>query len=102
MLTEPFPIVFRMKHERILRNLIYTTWNDSWYQADKAVKDWYSEFDEWFYSGFKDTKAYNIWQEGLIYLENNLDQYIQRDAQGRADGLTFFIKSYRVGPMKGK
>lgn len=102
LLTEPFPIVFRMKHERILRNLIYTTWNDSWYQADKAVKDWYSEFDEWFYSGFKDTKAYNIWQEGLVYLENNLDQYIQRDAQGRADGLTFFIKSYRVGPMKGK
>lgn len=94
------PTTFRMYHERILRTLIYTTWNDDWYQADKAVKDWYSEFDAWFYEGFSDTKAFHVWKDGLSYLEQNLKPYVKIDKNGQADGLELFFRIYPIGPMK--
>jgi len=91
---------YRLIHERILRTLLYTTWDNNWYQADKAIKDWYSEFDAWFYEGFANTKAFHVWKDGLSYLENNLDGYIRKDEAGAADGLQGFFKTYTIGPMK--
>lgn len=94
------PSNYRMIHERLLRTIIYTTWDDNWYQADKAVKDWYSEFDAWFYEEFSDTNAFNIWKDGLNFLESQLTQYIKRDATGTADGLSSFSHVYMVAPMR--
>jgi hypothetical protein len=94
------PTTFRLVHERILRTLIYSTWNNDWYQADKAVKDWYSEFDAWFYEGFADTNAFHVWKDGLNYLEASLGPYIKKDEQGNADGLQSFFRTYAIGPMK--
>jgi len=99
LLTEPYAKVFRLVHERILRTMLYTTWDNNWYQADKAIQDWYSEFDAWFYEGFSDTKAYHIWKEGLTYLEDNLKPYIVKDSNDRADGLLGFMHSYQVGKI---
>lgn len=99
LLTEPYAKVFRLVHERILRTLIYSTWDNNWYQADKAIQDWYSEFDAWFYEGFSDTTAYHIWKEGLKYLEDNINPYIVKDKNDRADGLLSFIHSYQVGKI---
>jgi hypothetical protein len=79
---------------------LYTTWDNHWYQADKAVKDWYSEFDQWFYEGFNDTRAHDIWMDGLKYLEHNLKPYVQRDETNRADGLINFVHQYEIGKMK--
>lgn len=98
-LTEPYPVVYRFKHERLLRTIIYTTWDNDWYQADKAVQDWYSEFDAWFYEGFSDTKAYAVWQEGLKYLESNLKPYLVTDKNNRVDGLLGFVHTYKIGAM---
>jgi hypothetical protein len=94
------PTTYRMIHERILRTLIYTTWNDDWYQADKAVKDWYSEFDAWFYEGFSDTKAFHVWKDGLSYLEQSLGGYIKKDENGQSDGLYSFFQYHKIGSMK--
>lgn len=91
---------YRLIHERILRTLLYTTWNDNWYQADKAVKDWYSEFDAWFFEGFSETKAVHAWKDGLLYIEQHLGPYVKKDENGRADGLHSFHNHYKVGPMK--
>ena len=94
------PTTYRLVHERILRTLIYTTWNNDWYQADKAVKDWYSEFDAWFYEGFADTNAFHVWKDGLSYLEQSLGPYVKKDENGRADGLHSFFQHHKIGPMK--
>jgi hypothetical protein len=93
------PESYRFVHERILRGLLYTTWDNNWYQADKAVKDWYSEFDAWFYNGYSDTKAFRIWQEGLQYLENNLGPYVKKAKDGTADALISLSQTYLVGPI---
>jgi hypothetical protein len=91
---------FRYVHERVLRGIIYTTWDNNWYQADKAVKDWWSEFDSWFYDGHANSKAFMVWKEGIDYLEDILDPYIKRDEAGIADGLKGYTHVYPIAPMK--
>lgn len=90
---------FRYVHERVLRGIIYTTWDNNWYQADKAVKDWWSEFDSWFYDGHANSKAFMVWKEGIDYLEDILDLYIKRDEAGIADGLKGYTHVYPISPM---
>jgi len=91
------PERFRIVHERLLRSLLYTTWNDSWYQSDKATKDWYSEFDDWFIKGHEGNTAHHVWLEGLSYVQNNLSPYIKLDAAGKADGLISYSHDYCLG-----
>lgn len=90
---------FRLVHERLLRNIIYSTWDQNWYQADKATKDWYSEFDHWFIDGFKGTRQHNIWKEGLDYVTENAKNFINI-SQGNADGLKSFGFHFLIGEMK--
>lgn len=92
--------VIRLVHERLLRPLLYTTWNNDWYQADKALKDWYSEFDQWFFDEYDNTNAAKIWHLGIDYVTNTLSDYIQLDKTGRVDGLISFSKRYYIGDMK--
>jgi hypothetical protein len=91
------PERFRIVHERLLRSLLYTTWNDLWYQSDKATKDWYSEFDDWFIKGHEGNTAHQVWLEGLSYVQNNLSPYIKTDAAGKADGLISYSHDYCLG-----
>jgi hypothetical protein len=89
---------FRLVHERVLRSLIYTTWNNSWFQSDKATKDWYSEFDSWFIEGLKGTKQHNIWLEGINYVRNHATNFVNRE-HGYDDGLKIFAYNFPVGEM---
>jgi hypothetical protein len=90
---------FRLVHERLLRTLLYSTWNDEWYQADKAISDWYSEFDSWFIKGFKGTKQHDIWIEGIKFVEENASRFVS-DVLGYGDGLRPIDKFYLIGNMK--
>jgi hypothetical protein len=92
----------RIYHERLLRSVIYSsTWNENWFQVDKAVRDWTSEFDNWFIEGSVGTKANRIWQEGVDYVRNNLSSFL-RMAPGsdNPDGLQMFVKKYLIGSIK--
>ena len=92
--------ITRLMHERILRNLLYTTWNDSWYQADKSISDWYSEFDRWFIDHYKDTAAWRNWHAGIDYVKNNLKPFLRQNSRGTADGLVPVAHTYNLGPIK--
>ena len=88
-----------LEHERILRNLLYTTCNADWFQVDKPEFGWFCEFDHWFINGFKNTRANIIWREGVDYATSLLSNHIRKDSQGNADGLKPFVKSYYVGDI---
>lgn len=90
---------FRLVHERLLRTVLYSTWNESWYQADKATSDWYSEFDSWFIEGFRGTPQHNIWREGIKYAEENAGKFVVNNL-GFGDGLRPIDKFYYIGSMK--
>lgn len=85
----------RLVHERILRSLIYTTWDDNWWQADKSTSDWFSEFDLWFSKGYTNTKAVTIWKEGIDFVNNKLSNFVNDSG----DGLKHYHKFYNLGPI---
>ena len=89
----------RLVHERVLRSVVYSTWDNTWFQADKAVSDWYTEFDTWFIEGYKDTKAFHIWEEGVNFVRDSLGAY-HRDVDGDPDGLKGYAKYYNLGPLR--
>jgi hypothetical protein len=94
------PKIFRIYHERLLRNIVYTTWDDNWFQTDKAVKDWTSEFDQWFEDGYSDTRAYVIWLEGVNFVKDKLHMFANH-RNGDLDGLKLFGKNYKIGSFHG-
>jgi hypothetical protein len=92
------PKIFRHYHERLLRTILYTTWDTNWFQTDKAVKDWTSEFDQWFEDGYSNTNSYGIWLEGINFVKDKLHAFAN-DNDGNLDGLRIFGKNYLVGPL---
>jgi hypothetical protein len=100
-----FQKMFRSVHERVLRPILYSsTWHSSYWQANKSTLDWYSEIDNWFLKGFKDTKEFGIWQAGLRYVQNNATDYLKPTTgnetyDSKNKGLRPFIKEYQIGRM---
>jgi len=92
----------RFYHERLLRKVVYpSTWDDNWFQVDKATKDWYSEFDNWFIEGTAGSKANAIWYEGVDYIKNSLSPFLRYDPDSnQPDGLQMYIKKYLIGNIK--
>jgi hypothetical protein len=89
---------YRLIHERALRPLIYSNWDNTWYQADKATKDWYSEFDSWFINGYAGTKQHNVWKEGIDYVKQNAKNFLNTE-HGYPDGLQIFAYNFPIGKM---
>jgi hypothetical protein len=103
-----FQKMFRSVHERVLRPILYSsTWHSSYWQANKSTLDWYSEIDNWFLKGFKDTKEFGIWQAGLQYVYNNATDYLKpttgnQNYDAKNKGLRPFIKEYIIGKMNSR
>lgn len=93
--------MIRVTQEQLLRSVLYTNWKSEWFQVNKAMKDWDSEYDYWFTKGWRGTEAYEGWQRGV-------DHVIQRinrdDVKWNPDGSIFgtkpiLSKFYYVGPV---
>jgi len=87
--------VSRKYHERWLRKLLYTTWNDSWYQADKSKYVWNNEVDDWLKSYNKGTTKEFLWNQGIELLKKNAKDYVLYK-DGKADGLKAFTVKYPI------
>lgn len=92
----------RLIQERIMRPLLYTTWNDSWYQADKSTQWWHTEFDTWFHRQDELKQQRQQWQHGIDYLAKQLPQWIRLNPQGQPDSFVPFTKRYLVGKIENK
>ena len=84
----------RLVSERILRPLLYTTWNSSWFQADKGLFDWHSSFDSWFIERYKNTLEYLLWKKGLLYVTKTCAPYLANHYN--PDSLMRFKKRYSL------
>lgn len=84
--------------ERILRNVLYSTWKKDWFQANKALLDWHSEFDSWFIDGLSGTNEYELWTRGLKYVARYAKKYIY-NSNNTPDGLSTFTKTYKIGRL---
>lgn len=94
----------RLIHERILRSLIYTTWNENWWQANKSTLDWFSQIDDWFTQGHRQSREYGIWEAGLKYIKENAKDFVTGyygsiDSDNPGLGLIPFTKVYNIGSL---
>jgi hypothetical protein len=92
--------VYRLVHDPLLRGLLYTTWDNNWFQSKKAIHDWYSEFDQWFIDLYKGTRAHNVWQEGIDYVQTKLSPFTKKaTGSNPVDGLSTVTHTYNLGPL---
>jgi hypothetical protein len=89
----------RLYHERWLRDLIYTTWDNSWFQADKSTDWWNTEFDTWFRTNPEFSQDYQLWKTGIGYLAQQLPEFVEYNKHGQPDKLRVFSKEYCIGKM---
>lgn len=82
--------------QRLLKDIIYTTWNDKWFQVKKPILSWHCEIDSWFYDTFKNTAMHETWKRGINYVEKNASDYVIK-RNGFADDLEAFSNTYYVG-----
>lgn len=91
----------RVVQEGILRNIIYSTWNDTWFQVKKTTDDWYSELDYWFTQGWAGTREHSIWLDGLKNLIPLVSSFIRYKTDGTILGTAPCIsKMHYIGSLE--
>jgi hypothetical protein len=78
----------------LLRNVLYDTWNTSWFQVSKGRMDWHDSLDHWFFVQYGNTAHGAAWRRGIDYVQHNAKDYIE------GSGLRPFTKHYYIGEMK--
>lgn len=87
----------RTLKESILRTVIYSTWNNNWFQAEKGTIGWTNVNDAWFFDYFKDTPEHRAWQNGIDYLLSNISsEYIMAEQERF---IPLHGPSYLIGAM---
>jgi hypothetical protein len=89
----------RLIHEKVLRSVIYTTWDESWFQTNKSTNWWHTEFDTWFRNDPQFTRQHDMWMRGINYLAEQLPGIVQYK-NGVPDAMAVFKHEYCIGPMR--
>jgi hypothetical protein len=63
----------RNLYERLVKTIIYPDYDPSTFQVNKPTNNVYNEMDFWFHQNFVGTKMYNIWEAGIDYLLDNIN-----------------------------
>ena len=94
------PIFIRKVQEILLRNILYTTWDNNWFQVNKTLQDWNCEWDYWFTKGMTDSKEYAIWLDGIKVLKPRVSNFIRYNNDGSINGTNPYLsKFYHVGSI---
>ena len=91
----------RTFYERLVKAIIYPDYDFNTFQTAKASNYLYAEMDTWFFNNFKDTKLFQVWEDGLQFLIENLNpRYISTQQEGIiVSGVTSYMSPlYYLGP----
>jgi hypothetical protein len=92
------PHTLRHVQEELLKTIIYSTWNPSWFQIQKSVSDWDDEIDYWFSRGWAGTKEHTIWLEGLKHVQSKIGDLLAKNPDGSTRGLAaMYSQNYFIG-----
>ena len=80
----------RTIYEQVVKALIYTDYDLSTFQTFKPTNNIWNEMDHWFHHNFQDTRPYQVWQSGINYLIDNLDQRFIGLVQGQARDVAMY------------
>jgi hypothetical protein len=91
--------VVKLVHERWLRRVLYTTWNNDWFQANKSTNWAANEYDTWFRADDSFARAHEGLQRGLQHLGKTIPDLIAYK-NGKVDSIKQFSHEYCIGKMK--
>jgi hypothetical protein len=95
------PVFTRKVQEVLLRSIIYTTWDNNWFQVNKTLQDWNCEWDYWFTKGMSDSREYAIWLDGIKSLKPKISNFIRYNNDGSIQGTNPYLsKFYYIGSME--
>lgn len=98
--TNATPQTIRRVQEELLKTVIYSTWNPSWFQIQKSISDWDDEIDYWFSRGWRGTKEHRIWIDGLKYVHSKIGDLLAINEGGSIRGLAAMCsKDYYIGTV---
>lgn len=85
----------RATYEQILRAVIYPEWDLSTFQVNKCSSTVWTEWDQWFFDQYRDTRTMQNWLAGLKHIERTIDKkYLSYNSQGRFDGFVGMINGH--------
>jgi hypothetical protein len=90
----------RSMQENLLRNIIYTTWNENWFQTVKSKYQW-NNGEDWFSRDPQFKREYMLWKRGFNYATNLLREHI-RFTDNKPNSLNIFSKLYLIGSINIK
>ena len=90
----PDPLATRHLYELLVKSIIYPDYDQATFQVIKPVKNIHSEMDYWFHNNFKNTKKYNVWEAGINYLCNKLDQRYIKYVHGMPEDIKDFLSPF--------
>ena len=66
-------------YERLVKTIVYSDYDSNTFQVNKPTNNVYNEMDFWFHQNFVGNKMYDIWESGIDYLLDNInDQFVEK------------------------
>lgn len=94
-----YSIAHRTAYEQMVKPIIYPDYDPATFQVVKPTNSFYNEMDFWFYTNFKETHAYQVWEAGLKLLVDTIDPKFFNNERGRPVGFVGFLSPfYYLGP----
>lgn len=84
----------RTAYEHLIKPLIYPDYDPTTFQTSKPSNSFYNEMDHWFYTNFKDTPQYHLWQAGLGLLVDQIDPKFFNYELGKPVGFVGFLSPF--------
>ncbi len=84
----------RTTFEHIVKPLLYPDYDPTTFQTSKPTNSFYNEMDHWFYTNFRETRAWTMWRAGLDYLIKHIDPKYFNNEMGRPVGFVSFISPF--------
>lgn len=93
-------IYSRNTQEPTLRNLLYSTWDNTWFQTAKATQWVNVEYDQWFHTNPEFARQRLLWQRGIDYICKLMPEYMRMDPSGKPEGVKSFKNYYDIARLK--
>jgi hypothetical protein len=85
----------KQAYEIILRTLIYPEWDMTKFQCMKADTMVFNQWDQWFFTQYKNTSLFESWYKGVNYVEKNIDpKFLRYDIDGNFTGFVGMINGH--------
>jgi len=84
----------RTTYEMIVKSIIYPDYDFTTFQTAKPSSAFETEIDSWFFKNFQNTKAFDIWKEGINFVKTNINDVWFNHKYTEKDGFVGFISPF--------